>query len=104
MATQQFFVVLLDHPTPAQRNAVHARIKRATKSWWHYFDDAWIVGGGKDATEWNNRLAPAFKSGDSALLVFRLPGVNETQSWAYFGPDSSKRVGWLHKNYTQDKR
>jgi hypothetical protein len=101
MATsEQFFVIIVDRPTPAQRDQVHARVKKATKWWWHKYDDVWIVRGGQ-AGEWRDRLLPAFKTGASSLLVLKLPGPNEQQSWAYFGPDPTDRLAWLHRYYTK---
>jgi hypothetical protein len=100
----QFFVIVVDRPSDRQREAVHQRIKKATQWWWHQYADTWIVGGGGNATDWSKRLQPVFKNGASSVLVFRLPGQDETQSWAYFGPHSAERIDWLHKYYTQDKR
>ena len=105
MATsEQFSVIILDGPTQAQRDAVHERVKKVTKSWWHTFDDVWIVRSGTSPTEWIDRLQPVFKSGPASFLVLGLPGTTDTRSWGYFGPNPTQRVAWLHRYYTQDKR
>jgi len=103
MATSdQFSVIILDSPTQAQRNAVHDRVKKATKSWWHSYDDVWIVRSENAPTDWINRLQSIFKSGPGSFLVLGLPETSDTRTWGYFGPNPVERVAWLHRNYTRD--
>ncbi len=102
MASENFFLILVDQPSTSQRNAVHARVKKGTSGWWHNFNDAWIVRGGT-TQDWSARLQPVFKTGTAGFLVFELPGSDTTRSWSYFGPNASTRLSWLHKSYTRDR-
>jgi hypothetical protein len=99
---EQFFAIILDGATPAQRNAVQHRVKRATGTWWHTYGDVWIVRGPISPGEWIQRLQPVFKSGTASFLVLQLPGTDQARAWGYFGPDPTHRVAWLHRNYTKD--
>jgi hypothetical protein len=102
MATaEQFFVIILDGSSQAERDAVHARVKKASSGSWHKYSEVWIVRGGTGASEWMDRLRPVIKV--SSLLVLALPEY-EGRHWAYYGPDAIERAAWLHKNYTKDSR
>jgi hypothetical protein len=94
-------MILIDSATDAQRSAVHQKVKKASGSWWHAYNDAWIVQGGPTANEWIPRLQSIFKTGAGSFLVFGMPSTSETRSWAYFGPNPNQRVSWLHTNYTK---
>src|SRR5215470_13380433 len=102
--TGAFTAIILDSATQAQRDAVHQRVKKATSSWWHSYNDVWIVHSGISINDWIDRLQPVFKTGAGSFLVLGLPQAGETRSWGYFGPNPTQRVGWLHKVYTQDAR
>jgi len=103
MATEHYSVIILNQPTQAQRNAVHARVKKATGTWWHAYDDIWIVRSTNQPTQWINLLKGQFATGPAGFLVLGLPDTDQTRSWGYFGPNPNDMVGWLHKNYTQDR-
>jgi len=102
--SDQFSVIILDRPSQAQRAAVQARIKKVTQSWWHEYDDVWMVRSATTPSEWIDRLQPVFKTGNASFLVLGLPGADEARTWAYFGPDPTKRLAWLHRYYTKDTR
>jgi hypothetical protein len=101
MASEKFSLIILDNPTQGQRNAVHGRVRKATGSWWHGYDDIWIVQSGLTAAQWIDQLQGFFKSGPASFLVLGLPETDQTRSWAYFGPNPNERASWLHKYYTK---
>src|SRR5262245_17374092 len=103
MATEQYSVIILDQPSQGQRNAVHARVKKQTSTWWHMYEDIWIVRSTHQPTQWINLLKSVFATGAAGFLVLGLPNTDETRSWGYFGPNPAQKVDWLHKNYTKDR-
>jgi hypothetical protein len=96
--TARPFVIVLDRATPEERAAVHEIIKANAKGWWHHFADTWIVGG-KTAQTWTQLLKPALPTGQSSILIFRLPANPAPADWSYFGIDGQKRLRWMYDTF-----
>jgi hypothetical protein len=85
-------IVMANEATLEQRNQVTLAIKALGNSWWHWFEQAWVISdyAGRDVAWWRTFVtasAPGLH-----VLVLRVYGKVD---WAGFGvPD---RFTWLDK-------
>jgi hypothetical protein len=95
-------LILVDEATPDQLNSVHLKIKKAANGWWHHLPSAWIAGGDLSAGQWMDLLKDSISDGSASLVILALPNLAQDRDWAFFGGDSKKRAGWLHKTYAPE--
>ena len=87
-------IIVIDRPQPEEREAVHELVKANADTWWHWFENTWLVTGNLTAVRWRDVLKPAAKPGPSAILIVQLAD----EGWAYFGPKAKERAKWLHEH------
>jgi hypothetical protein len=91
------YVIILDRSKPTEQQAVQEIVKVHAKGWWRRFEATWIVGG-HDAKYWRALIQPIMAPGPSGVLVLRLADAPTDDRWAYYGPTSRFKSGWLQKN------
>ena len=95
MAADKFSLIILNNPTQGQRYAVHGRVKKVTGSWWHEYDDIWIVQSATTPAQWIDQLQGFFKKDRAGELPRARPsGDRPDAELGYFGPEP-QRAGEL---------
>jgi len=101
MAAQKY-VIILDEPSPAVREAVQKVVKEHANGWWHRLPNVWMVGG-HSAAFWRDQISPLLPNpGATSVLVLRLAPNSESAKWSYWGPNAADRMAWLHRNFHLD--
>lgn len=96
----RFYLLSFSRIDSTQRALIHQLVKRTTDEWWHQQENVWIVRGGKQPSEWRDRLAP-FLIFPASVLVLSLPRTPSERGWASMGSGLNGPVAgeWLKRNY-----
>lgn len=90
-------VIILDKPSNEQRNAAHAVIATKCDTWWHYFNNVWLVTD-FTAVEWRSALDHVVDmKPSSSCLVLTLPQNKSERWWAMRSQSAEKKAEWLQQ-------
>jgi hypothetical protein len=96
-------LIVIDRAQASQLNAIHTFIAANANGWWHHMSNVWLVGSDKSTEWWREQIRPFLLPLPGAptpgVLVLALPPGELFREWAYFGPNDSDQIGWLHDNY-----
>jgi hypothetical protein len=97
--SEPFFIIVKEKTDATQSSLMHEAVKEHAATWWHQWEDLWIVEGGGPAQAWRERLrvfVPAGVAG--ALLIFELPRDTADRKWSAMAKPAHWQ--WLQQHYS----
>lgn len=64
-----FLLIVADKIDDTQRSLMHVAVKDNAKSWWHRFEDLWVIRTEMGTADWRDLLRPFLLEGTSVLVI-----------------------------------
>lgn len=94
-----FYTVIAHDIDNTQRTLIHEAIKKASESWWHQWEDCWVLESGLEFDTLSDRLTPFASIDGSEILILAL---KETPGGRWAGKLAKGRSDWFAENMTAE--
>ncbi|MBU2696214.1 hypothetical protein [Pimelobacter sp. 30-1] len=94
-----YYAILASGIDNTQRTLVHESVKELTKTWWHQWEDTWVIETDAPLTMISKRFVPFFYLAGSEVLILPLRDPEPSKAGRRFaGRMSRKSAEWFEEN------